>query len=99
MHYETDLELVLQEIIARWDVPGLAYARWAEIKSREDEFYCGEDELLDLALQLLSAGEIDLAIEVLKLNLHVYPEHTASRLQLAKYCQRKGISCEPESPH
>ena len=45
-----------------------AYACYAEIKDRDEEFYFGKDDLLDLSLQLFTAGEIDLAKEVQDLN-------------------------------
>ena len=52
-----------------------AAARLPEIRAREDEYYFHEYDLVDLSLQLFTAGEIHLAIEVLGLNLHVYPQH------------------------
>ncbi len=61
-----------------------AYARYSEIKTREDEFYFDEDDLLNLALQLFSANEIDLALDVLRLNIHVYPENIETYLFQAK---------------
>jgi CubicO group peptidase (beta-lactamase class C family) len=69
---------------------GAAYARYSEIKARDDEFYFGENDLLDLSLQLFSAKKIDLAIEVLGLNIHVYPEHIESYLEQAKLYLQKG---------
>ncbi len=67
-----------------------AYAHYPEIKAKEDEFYFGEDELLGLSLQLLMAKQIDLAIEVLAFNIHVYPEHIESYLEQAKLVLEKG---------
>jgi Tfp pilus assembly protein PilF len=67
-----------------------AYARYSENKVREDEFFFGEDALLDLSLQLFSAKKIDLATEVLGLNIHVYPEHIESYLEQAKLYLQKG---------
>lgn len=69
---------------------GAAYARYSGIKAREDEFYFDEDDLPSLALQLFTAGKIDLAIEVLGLNIHVYPEHIQSYLEQARLYQTKG---------
>ena len=69
---------------------GAAYARYTEIKARDDEFYFGENDLLDLSLQLFSAKKIGLAIEVLGLNIHVFPEHTESYLEQAKLYLQKG---------
>ena len=44
-------------------------------KPGRTEFYFDKDDLLSLSLQLFSANKIDLAIEVLGLNIHVYPEY------------------------
>jgi len=68
----------------------LAYAHYAEIRDRDGEFYFGENDLLDLSLQLFSAKKVDLAIEVLGLNIHVYPDHIESYLEQAKLYQHKG---------
>ena len=67
-----------------------ATARLPEIQAREDEYYFHEYDLIDLSLQLFTAREIDLAIEVLGLNLHVYPQHVDTYLQQAKYYLYKG---------
>jgi CubicO group peptidase (beta-lactamase class C family) len=67
-----------------------AYARYSEIQDREDEFYFGESELLDLAIQLFSAKAIDLAIDVLGINIHVYPDYIESYIEQAKLYQLKG---------
>ncbi len=61
-----------------------AYARYAEIKSREDEFYFDEDDLLDLSLQLFTANNLDLAIDVLSLNIQIFPNNIRSYLQQGK---------------
>jgi len=75
-----------------------AYARHAELKARDDgEFYFDEDELLNLSLQLISAKQIDLAIEVLGLNIHVYPEYIESYLEQAKLYLRKGEAALAEA--
>jgi CubicO group peptidase (beta-lactamase class C family) len=73
-----------------------AYARYAEIKARkDDEFFFGEYELIDLALhQLLTAKKTDLAIEVLGLNIHVYPEYIDSYLEQAKLYLYKGENAQ-----
>jgi CubicO group peptidase (beta-lactamase class C family) len=62
-----------------------AYARYAEIKARkdDDEFFFQEYELINLAWQLFTAKKTDLAIEVLELNIHVYPEYIESYLEQA----------------
>jgi hypothetical protein len=67
-----------------------AYARYAEIKTKDDEFYFFEDDLLNLSLQLFTANRIDLAMEVLGLNIHVYPEYIESYLEQAKLYLHKG---------
>ena len=63
-----------------------AYARYAEIKERkdDDEFFIQEYELINLSLQLFTAKKTDLAIEVLGLNIHAYPEYIESYLEQAK---------------
>ena len=69
-----------------------AYARYAEIKARKDndEFFIQEYELINLALQLFTAKKTDLAIEVLGLNIHAYPEYIESYLEQAKLYLYKG---------
>jgi CubicO group peptidase (beta-lactamase class C family) len=86
-----------------------AYACLPGIKARPAEFYSGEGELLDLSLQIFTAGKVDLAIEVLGLNINIYPEHVESYLQRARLYQQKGetrqaredllkaLSIEPEN--
>jgi hypothetical protein len=75
-----------------------AYARYNEIKARDDgEYYFDEDELGNLSLQLFSAKKIDLAIDVLGLNIHVYPEHIESYLEQAKLHLRKGEAALAEA--
>jgi len=62
-----------------------AYARYNEIKARnDDEYFFQENELISLSLQLLTAKKIDLAIDVLGLNIHVYPEYIESYIEQAK---------------
>ena len=67
-----------------------AYARCAEIEARPDEFYLDESDLLDLSLQLFTAMKIDLALDVLGLNIHVYPQHVETYLERAKLYLHKG---------
>jgi CubicO group peptidase (beta-lactamase class C family) len=75
-----------------------AYARYAELKAGDDdEFYFDEDDLLNLSLQLFSARKIDLAIDVLGLNIHVYPEYIGSHLEKAKLHLRKGETALAEA--
>ncbi|MBN1935038.1 MAG: beta-lactamase family protein [Anaerolineae bacterium] len=61
-----------------------AYARYAELKAsgtQETDF--DADDLVNLVIQLLCVKKCDLAIEVLKLNIQAFPEHTESYLYLA----------------
>lgn len=61
-----------------------AYARYEALKnSGDDDYFFDEDELISLTYQLMNANQLDLTIEVLKLNLHVYPEHLESYTRLA----------------
>jgi CubicO group peptidase (beta-lactamase class C family) len=70
-----------------------AYARYNEIKAgNDDEYFFQEYELISLALQLLTAKKIDLAIDVLGLNIYVYPEYIESYLEKAKLYLYKGES-------
>jgi len=71
-----------------------AYARLPEIKARDDKFYFHKDDLLSLSLQLFSAKKIDLAIEVLDLNIHVYPDYIDSYLEQAKLYLQKGETAQ-----
>jgi CubicO group peptidase (beta-lactamase class C family) len=74
-----------------------AYARYAEIKaSGTGEFYFDEDDLLNLSLQLVSAGNMEQAIEVLGLNIHVYPEYIESYLEQAKLYLKMGKKVKAE---
>jgi CubicO group peptidase (beta-lactamase class C family) len=66
-----------------------AYARYEEIKD-SDEYFFDEYELITLVYQLVSVKNIDLAIDVLELNLHVFPEHLGSFIILAKAYLQKG---------
>ena len=69
-----------------------AYARYAEIKARTDdnEFFIQEYELINLSFQLFTANKIDLAIEVLGLNIYAYPEYIESYLEQARLYLYKG---------
>lgn len=87
-----------------------AYKCYDELKNgKTNEYYFDEDDLLNLSLQLVSAGNPDLAIEALGLNTHAYPEYVESYLELARlYLKRgdrtsaeavllKALSIEPEN--
>jgi CubicO group peptidase (beta-lactamase class C family) len=65
-----------------------AYKRYEEIRDDPD-YYFDEYELTSLYYQLMSAGKLALAEDVLELNIHVFPEHTRSYLLLAKYHHAK----------
>jgi CubicO group peptidase (beta-lactamase class C family) len=68
-----------------------AYACYNEIKARnDDEYFFQEYELISLALQLLTANKIELAIDALELNIHVYPEYIDSYIEQAKLYLHKG---------
>jgi len=67
-----------------------AHARYADIRANEEEYHCGEDDLLDLALQLFTARQVDLAIAVLGLNTRLYPATIESYLQQAKLYLHQG---------
>jgi CubicO group peptidase (beta-lactamase class C family) len=93
------LEREPQEIAVSWMVPvcaalqkgGIqaAYACYAEIKNCQ-EYYFDANELVSLTFQLLAVKKIDLAIAVLGLNIHAFPEHFYSYLSLARLYMRKG---------
>lgn len=48
------------------------------------DYYFDEYTLDSLALQLQMAKQLDLAIEVLGLNIHFHPDHIESYLEQAK---------------
>jgi CubicO group peptidase (beta-lactamase class C family) len=68
-----------------------AYACYSGLKAGGTrEVYFNADDLYNLVLQLLMAKKLDLAIEVLGLNIHVYPEHIESYLEQARLYLLKG---------
>ena len=74
-----------------------AYACYDEIKAnRTDKYYFDEDDLISLADQLVSAKKLDLAIELLGLNIHVYPKYIESYIKQAKIYIQKGKIAESE---
>ena len=74
-----------------------AYARYAELKDSPDqEYFFDEDELVNLTYQLVSVKKIDLAIEVLELNIHAFPEHVDSYIHLAKLHLHKSEGAQAE---
>lgn len=73
-----------------------AYACYAELKDNPDYFF-DAGELVTLVYQLMSVKKYDLAIDVLGLNLHVFPEDQESYLMLAKLYLHKGQRARAES--
>lgn len=68
-----------------------AYARCAELKDNGAEEYSFDgDDLVNLTYQLMSVKKLDLAIDVLKLNIHVFPDHIESYTRLASLYLQKG---------
>jgi predicted Zn-dependent protease len=65
-----------------------AFHYYTEIKDNQEYFFDG-DELVSLVYQLIGVQKIDLAIQVLKLNLLVFPKHTSSWVLLAKLYLRQ----------
>ncbi|MCU0519899.1 MAG: beta-lactamase family protein [Anaerolineae bacterium] len=65
-----------------------AYACFAEIKD-DEAYFIDEGELYDLTYQLLAVGNVDLAIDVLKLNLAAFPHHESSCLRLSELYNRR----------
>lgn len=67
-----------------------AYACYDEIKGRNGEGYLFDaHELFPLVYQIVSSKKIDLAIEVLKLNLHAFPDHAGSRQFLTRLVEKE----------
>jgi tetratricopeptide (TPR) repeat protein len=74
-----------------------AYARYEELKgSQTQEYFIQEDELVTLMYQLRAVKKIDLAIDVLGLNLHVFPEHMDSYIYLAQLYLQQGGKMQAE---
>ena len=61
-----------------------AYERYREIRDDPDVYF-NEFELTQLYYQLMSADKLDLAEDVLQLNIHVFPQYMQSYLLLANY--------------
>lgn len=62
-----------------------AYHCYQDIKDNNSgEYFLDEDELINLTCQLSAGGKQDLAIDVLGLNIHAFPEYAESYIQLAK---------------
>jgi CubicO group peptidase (beta-lactamase class C family) len=72
-----------------------AYARYAEIKDDPGYFF-DEYELVSLVYQLMSVKKFDLAIEVLKLNLQVFPQDPETYHLLGKLYLQQGDTAQAE---
>ena len=76
-----------------------AYARYEELKGRQtQEYFFQEDELVTLMYQLRSVKKIELAIDVLGLNLSAFPEHMDSYIYLAQLYLQQGGKMQAEKP-
>jgi len=68
-----------------------AGARIEAIQKQEMETYdIDEDDLISLALQLVSVNKLDLAVGVLDLNIRIFPEYHESHTEKARICQIMG---------
>lgn len=88
-----------------------AYDRYHEISNRRtEEYYLDEYDLLGLVIELQMVDKIDLAIDVLGLNIAAFPQHADSYVErarlhrqtgaegLARQDLAKALSIEPENP-
>ena len=73
-----------------------AYACYESIRDNP-EYSVDPGELIPLAYQLMNVGNLDLAVDLLKLDLCVFPERLWLYLFLAKILQRKGDRAEAET--
>ena len=73
-----------------------AYACYDKIKDN-DEYFFEADELVNLTYQMQSVKHFGQAIEVLQLNLHVFPQHIPSYLALAKSYRQTGQPGQAET--
>lgn len=75
-----------------------AYTCYAKLKDSDSgEYFFDEYELLILVRQLVSAKKFDLAIDVLGLNIHAYPDYGESYILLATLYRQKGDSIQAEA--
>lgn len=73
-----------------------AYARYKEIK--DDPIYLIDvGELIPLYYQLMSVKKFDLAIELLELDLQVFPERPGLYIYLARVHLKKGDRVQAEA--
>jgi CubicO group peptidase (beta-lactamase class C family) len=74
-----------------------AYACYDAIKSSSsDEYFFDEYDLISLTYQLMSVKKFDLAIDLMKLNIHAFPEYIGSYTHLANLLIRKGERLQAE---
>jgi CubicO group peptidase (beta-lactamase class C family) len=68
-----------------------AYDRYAELKSGAiQEYSFDQDDLINMVYQMNLAKKTGLVEDLLKLNLHVFPESSESHIMLAKINLQKG---------
>jgi len=67
-----------------------ARARYSEIKGNSDEYFLNQYQLIDAMLQFVSAGRLEAAIDLLNLNLEIFPESADSYTSLASLHFQKG---------
>ncbi len=73
-----------------------AYACYEDIKNGAD-YAVDPGELISLATQLMNVGRLDMAIDLLRLDLDVFPERVGLYLFLARLFVRKGDRAEAET--
>jgi tetratricopeptide (TPR) repeat protein len=67
-----------------------AYACYEEIKDQKDVYSFDAEFLTFPALHSMTVNKIEIAIALLELNLHVFPDHAESFYYLARACLKKG---------
>jgi CubicO group peptidase (beta-lactamase class C family) len=73
-----------------------AYDCYAEVKESIGNGYLFDaHELIPLVYQIASVGKLDLAIEVLMLNLTAFPDHEYSHELLSRFLQRESRTRNP----
>lgn len=73
-----------------------AYARYEEIKDSPD-YLIDAGELIPLYYQLMSVKQYDLAIGLLELDLHAFPERPGLYIYLARTQWQKGDRAQAEA--
>jgi CubicO group peptidase (beta-lactamase class C family) len=71
-----------------------AYACYQAIKDKQEDYFFDEDELLNLAYQMLGGQNINQALEVLQLNTKVHPKHLDSYIFMARLYLQKGETAQ-----